>query len=300
MKVIQTDNQIELKSSGLGQALFGAILLVVGIVMAVALHGSTGDGGKPTPIWVTLMGVAFAIIGILVAVFAKNRSVLIQKGANTTVTAKRLLGGSPQQQSVPTANIVAVRLSTYIDNAGNTGSMNRAGGISSGDPNNSRRSVLSLILNNNDIIEAGSSGSNSGFSVNGLNISSLIMKAPLSKEANQVASFLGVPLQADDTSSIAGAVQSVKTTFQHDSPAMPTATPAVTAPGTAAAPPAQASSFAPTAPTPAAPTPAAPSTTPATPPAPVAPPAGNMATPEAQAQQSSPATPPPPPDNPQQ
>lgn len=262
MKVIQSGDQLELRSSGIGQLLIGIIFTVIGIGLTILLLTTPSDNGKKAPLWSVLIGLVFIIAGILAAIFAKNRSVVMRKGGDTTVTAKRLFGGAPQQQSVPTASIVAVRLSTYIDNTGNTSSNG-----SMGNPQNSRRSVLSLVLNNNDIIEAGSSGGKGGFSINGLNVSSLIMKAPLSKEANETANFLGVPLQADDTSSIAGAVRSVKAAFENGQPAQP---------------PAQTTSFNPNPAAPAAPVP--------TPQAPVPPPQ-----PAQQPQATQPA---PPPENP--
>lgn len=214
MKITQTDSQIQLKSSGIGQLLTGLFMVIVGIGLTIVLLASPGDNGKKAPAWTIVLGIAFVIFGVLMAVFSKNRTVTVQKGGDTTVNAKRMLGGSPQQQSVPTANIVAVRLSTYMQNTSNT---DGSGGFSNSG-SSSRRSILSLVLNNNDLIEVGGSGGGTGgFSVNGINVSSLITKAPLSKEANQVATFLGVPLQADDTSSIASTIKSIGTAFHQES-----------------------------------------------------------------------------------
>lgn len=198
MKIIQTNDQMEIKSSGFGQLALGIILALGGIGTAVVVLG-----GKKAPIWAALIGLGMVIIGILTALFAKNRKAILQLGGNVTVTDKRVIGGGVQQQSVPISSVVAVRLSTYLENTGNYNDGNRS---------TSRRSVLGLLLSDNDIIQLGSSGGG-GFTVNGLNVSSMIMKAPLSKEANQIAAFLGVPLQADDSSSIAGAVQSLKSAF---------------------------------------------------------------------------------------
>jgi hypothetical protein len=215
MKITQTDTQIELRSSGLGQLVIGIVTILVGIGVIIVLLGSSSDNGKKAPAWSVLIGIFFIIFGVLMALFAKNRTVTVRKGGDTSVSAKRVLGSNPQQQTVPTANIVAVRLSTYMEN--NNGSNGGSGGISGGD-SSSRRSVLSLVLNNNDLIEVGGSGGGmGGFNINGINVSSLITKAPLSKEANQVATFLGVPLQADDTSSIAGAIKSIGTAFHQES-----------------------------------------------------------------------------------
>ncbi len=208
MKITQTDTQLEIKSNGVGQMIIGLIMVIGGIATAIFLPGATDDRGQQMPGWIALIGAAVAVAGIAFIFFAKTRKVTIQRSGNTTITAKRVIGGGSQAQTIPTATIVAVRLSTYIESTSDPD-----GGISGGNPTSSRRSLLSLVLNNNDLVELGNSGGNGSFSINGLNVSGLISKAPLSKEANQIATFLGVPLQADDTSSIAGAVRSVKAAF---------------------------------------------------------------------------------------
>jgi hypothetical protein len=233
MKITQTDSQIELKNSGIGQAFLGLVFIVSGVGVSLITRSPDADG-KKAPFWVLLIGIAVVIGGIAMIIFAKNRSVTIRKGGDTTVNTKRLIGGGPQQATIPTANIVAVRLSTYLDN----NSVNDGNGGIGSSNQNSRRSTLSLVLNNNDLVELGSSGQG-GLNINGLNVSSLISKAPLSKEADQVARFLGVPLQADDSSSIAGAVKSLKTAFSQDPEPSPSAQTPTFSPGQApqAAPP---------------------------------------------------------------
>lgn len=242
--------------------------------MATTLHNAVGTDGKKAPVWAMFIGIGVILVGAAMMFFAKNRSVTIQKGGNTTVSAKRVIGlGAPQQQTVPTANIVAVRLSTYVDRSGDT---------VGGNPSNSRRSVLSLVLNNNDLIEVGGSGGG-GISFNGLNVSSLILKAPLSKEANAAANFLGVPLQADDTSTIAGAVKSLKAAFEQGS----------TAPPQQPRQPVQPTPFNPT-PPPAPTQPVPPAPPAATPPPPVSPmPPAPAAPPQPPAAPSSQVPPPP-------
>jgi hypothetical protein len=217
MKIIQTDNQIELKSSGISQLIVGVILILAGVAMAIFLPGSTDSNGNKMPVWIALIGIALAIGGLAAVIFAKNRYINIQRGGNTIIQAKRMIGGSTQTQTIPTSNIVAVRLSTYLERNNQAGDPN----FNNGNRSMSRRSVLALVLNNNDLVQV-SQSSSGGLSFNGLSLTGLITKAPLSKEANQVASFLGVPLQADDTSSIAGAVNSIKATFGQNEPQQPT------------------------------------------------------------------------------
>lgn len=210
MKITQTNDQIEIKSGGAGQIIIGGLFIAAGIAAVIAVL--IGAFGKDTPPWIALIGLVFAVFGGIALKTAQNRVITIQQGGDTTVNSKRLIGGKTAQQSFPTSSIVAVRLDTYMDSTGNTNMNNNT----SGSPSSSRRSELALLLNNNDLIQIGSASGNSGFSVNGMNLSSLIQKAPLSKEANQISTFLNVPLQADDNSSIAGAVQSVVKAFRHE------------------------------------------------------------------------------------
>lgn len=270
MKLTQTDNQIEVKNNGIGQLLIGAVFFVAGIAVTALILSSHSSDGKKAPIWVVLFGLLFCVIGVFIAFMAQNRRTTIQKGSNVTVWAKRLLIGAPQEQSVPTSSVVAVRLTTSADYSA----------AQDGDTTNQRRSVLSLVLTNNDLIEVGSAGTKNMISINGMNVSNLISKAPLSKEANQLASFLGVPLQASDTSTIPGMVQSVKSAFQNDgsngsgpvSPPTQTASfnPAAAVPPNTPAPQPQ-PPVSPVAPTPAAPAPPQPPQAPAPPAPPAAP-----------------------------
>jgi hypothetical protein len=224
MKITQTDNQIVIKQGGVTQLIGGITFIVIGIGLAIAIGGGlvkSSNGQKPSPL-IALFGVVFAVIGVLVFLTAKNRTIVIEKGGNTTVDAKKLIGGKDVNQSFPTTSIIAVRLNTYMDSTSSTG-MNNSG-VSFGNNNNSqRRSTLSLLLNNNDMVELGSSGSSgSGLNINGMNVGSLISKAPLSKEAGQISTFLGVPLQADDNSSIAGAIHSAVDMFKQAKNGQPT------------------------------------------------------------------------------
>lgn len=149
MKFTQTDTQIELKSNGLGQLIAGLVFLVAGIVLMFVLLAIPSDNGKKAPLWSVLFGLVFAAIGAMVTFTAQNRTTTIVRGGNATIRAKRLLGGNPEEQSVPTANIVAVRLSTRADYSA----------AANDDTMNQRRSVLALVLANNDLIEVGSAGS---------------------------------------------------------------------------------------------------------------------------------------------
>lgn len=224
MKIIQTNNQIEIKTGAVGQVITGILAIGGGVVFSGAVL--SGVVGKNTPAWIAVFGLVGLVVGGLILKFADTRKVTIQTGGDTTITAKRVVGGKTANQTFPTASIVAVRLSTYVDYSSNN-SDNSGSSFNTSGPGQ-RRSNLSLLLGNNDLVELGTSGGGGGVSINGMNVSSLIQKAPLSKEANQIATFLHVPLQADDNSSVAGAVQSVVKAFRHETEAdQPQTTPSL-------------------------------------------------------------------------
>jgi hypothetical protein len=212
-----------------------------------------GDNGKKAPIWMALIGLVFVVGGLIALFKANSRTTTIEKGADTTVQSKGLFGGSAQQ-SFPTANVTAVRLSTSL-------AANNANNSNSG---SQRNSVLQLVLNDNSLVDLGSAGGGS-FTFNGMNVGSLITKAPLSKEADQLSAFLNVPLQANDSSTIAGAVQSLKSVLQPDAqnPAAPPTqtppTPFTPTPQVTQVPPAPAAPPPPPPPAPAPSLPTAPS-----------------------------------------
>lgn len=205
--------------------------MLVGIALAGVVLG--GFAGENTPMWLALIGVGLVGIGILMVVTARDKVTTIEKGGQLTIQAKKIIGGATTQTTVPTADIVAVRLSTYIDRTG-------SGSTGSGKPGSQKRSTLYLVLKNNDTVELGTStAAMSSFGVNGVDVTNLISKAPLSKEADQVATFLGIPLQADDTSSVTGAIKAVKDALlgEEEAPSTPGAVEAANSQTAAPLPP---------------------------------------------------------------
>ncbi len=206
MKIYQTDTQIEIKTNGLSQAILGVAVAIIGIILAVSVLAGvakTGDGAT-SPAWLSLIGLAVLIVGGLLAFFSKNRDVILQKGGISSVNSKRVFGGQSKTESFDTVRVTAVNLSTYFANTNssdNSSSMNRQ-----------RRSALSLILNDDSRVEIANSSS-SDFSFNGISLTDLIAKAPLGKEANQIAVFLGVPLQSADTTNPIALIKSVASAF---------------------------------------------------------------------------------------
>lgn len=205
MKIINTNNQLEIKQSGMMQVIIGFVVIVVGVGLLI-FSITSGKPGQPFPIAPLAIGAVAVIIGGLIVGFAKNRHFILRLGGDTTVESKRIIGGSQTAQSFPTTTIVGVRLYTTASQTTDSTFNN-----SSNTPlsvSNNRKSVLSLLLSNNDVVEIGSASGTSG------GIGAVISHAPLSKEANEIANFLGLPLDAQDSSSLIGAVNTIKDTVQ--------------------------------------------------------------------------------------
>jgi len=217
MKFIQTDTQTEIRMGASTQLIVSIIFIIVGAAISIGglhlpnnSHGQTAtaaNGSTTTtsahagPILIGF-GLVFFIVGVLTALNAKSERTLIVKGGNTTVTTRRLLGGATVSQSFPTASIKTVRLNSYIS------------GTNTGPTNGGRQSNISLVLVDNTIVDVATKAGN-GFKVNGLSLSSLIGKPPLTNEANQLSQFLGVPLESADMSSIAGMINTVRNAWEN-------------------------------------------------------------------------------------
>jgi len=206
MKINQTETQLELKTSGLIQIIASIILIVVGIAVSISvLIGVFKDAdGKSLPIYWSLVGLVMLLAGGFASYSSKNRQIILKKDGTSTVSTKRIIGGKTQETTFETSRVVAINLSTHF-------TMNSTDSNSNSNSSSQRRSELSLVLDDNSLISVASSGgSNGGFS---FSMSNLIMKAPLSKEANQIATYLGVPLQSSGMSDPVSDIKSMVDAF---------------------------------------------------------------------------------------
>jgi hypothetical protein len=207
MKLQQTNTQLEIKSSAYSQAIIGTIFLVGGLVAAslIAAGVFKDSAGKSLPIWLAAVGLVASIIGFFVVRSSKNKTVLLNRGGTSSVELKRIFGGKTENTTFETSRIKAVKLQTYLDSNQDSDGHNRT----------TRRSTLSLVLDNNDEIQLADEASKGGsFSINSIDVSSLISKAPLGKEAGQIADYLQVELQSVDMSNPAQAVKAVMDAFK--------------------------------------------------------------------------------------
>jgi len=94
MKISQTDNLIEVKTSGRLRAIIGVVLTVIGVVLVVYLLASGAS-----PVWMPLIGIVVLIFGGLMAFLAKNRDIVLQRGGTSSISAKRVFWGQSQTQT---------------------------------------------------------------------------------------------------------------------------------------------------------------------------------------------------------
>jgi hypothetical protein len=214
MKIITTNNQMEIKTGAATQVILGIISLTVGVALAIFIFSGAGDAssGKTVPQAWGIIGVVFAVVGILTFLTAKNRRITMIKGDQTTVFDKKLVGGKSEQQSFPTSDISAVELNTVTEMNMTTTQDNT--------PSSNLKSSLALVLKDNTriMVDNAAKSANSA-SINGLDAGGMIQKAPLSKEANQIADFLKVPLNPDGrATSISQAVKQTADALKDKTP----------------------------------------------------------------------------------
>lgn len=174
-----------------------SFFLAGGFLIILPFLGWTSDNGEPVPKWASIIGLVFAAVGIVAVLYAKKKVITLLKNGESNITETRIIGGGVQSQSFQVSDVVAVNLSTRNEYVSSSDGNRSGGGMQ-------RISDLHLLLNNNSTIEITSSSGQGGLSLNGINMTSLIKKAPLANEAEQIAGFLGVPIKYEDSSSLQG------------------------------------------------------------------------------------------------
>jgi hypothetical protein len=183
MKLIPISNdQLEIKESGVGSIIFGTAFAVIGMGVGILPFVS-----KSIEWWTFLVGLVFLGFGIFFALNATNRHIVLRRGGLSEITEKKIIGGKGATGSFPADQIISVRLDT------NTQYDRGADGRSQ------RRRVSTLYVHlkdNSEVALAADSSGTGGLSVNGINLSSF-GKAPLMNEAQQIADFFNVPLNTE-------------------------------------------------------------------------------------------------------
>lgn len=207
MKLQTSTDQVTLTQSGIGSIIAAIILTVCGLALAI------GTVIAKSPIYIPLIGVALIAFGIFAGWTAQSTTTILRKNSPSSTISKRLIGGATNSHDFDASKTVRVELITQAlnDNA-NSGTNQQQ----------SRRSILKLVLDDNTEVILGEATRNSGATVNGIGVSNFLTP-PLQKEAQAVADFLGVPLNAADMSNPITAIQSL---MHHDNaPAQPTVQP---------------------------------------------------------------------------
>lgn len=198
---------------GAGSALFmGFLLSLIGIGLTAAFLGAEQK-------WPALFGLVFVASGFFLLASASKRTIVFQKDGNTTVTDKRILFGAPKIQTFPTSSISRVSLESHTEY------QNRSVNDTAGNFNRTVAEpvlvgTLSIVLNDGSSIAIDTASRNQsmgggGFTFNGIPIGGIIStiksftgKPPLTKEAEKLAGFLGVPFNSEgSTGNIIGDIQ---------------------------------------------------------------------------------------------
>jgi hypothetical protein len=179
MKIQTQANQLVVSNSGLSTIVAGVIATLVGLgIVGVALATKPGEG---------ILGLIFLLVGAFFLFLARSTRVTLQSGGESEIRVKRVFFGAPKVESFATSDIAAVELLSGMDISQQNGSQ--------------RTSTIYLVMKNGTKFELGEKGQSGGFAVNGINLAGF-GKAPLTDQANQIASFLQVPMQGSDFSNM--------------------------------------------------------------------------------------------------
>lgn len=191
MKIKQTQDTLTIENSGVGSLVFGAIFFIIGAVM-VFIFGSVLGSASGASVIFLVVGSVFGLMGIAKFLFASSLKVSMQKGAMTIVAKRRLFGGATTTKSFPTSDIQAVDVEIMY-----TSNPMDSNDLISGN-RSEPQSALSLVFRDNSSMKIGSRMGKSGiFALFGG--SGISGGTPFSKEADQIANFLGVKVTNKDS-----------------------------------------------------------------------------------------------------
>ena len=185
MKYRQTANEAMLSTRRAPQIAASLVGIAAGIVIIV-----TGKMAQ-TP---ALFGAVFIVAGIISGLVPRGQRTTIVKGGEITIMSRALIGGS-KMRSFQTNSIVGLLLDAYTSR------------MVDGQAEASRRSTLYALFADHTVEDIAHEGE-SKLTVNGINISSIFGRPPLTKEAEQLSQFLGVELIQNDSTSIPNAINS--------------------------------------------------------------------------------------------
>lgn len=187
MKIRQTFDQLVIDNSLLMPVATGVILGLGGI--AVAILGFLNHVW-----WLPLAGLVLLVIGALLVTFSKNTRIVLARYGDCSITAKSLFRQA-RSHAFALADITAVQLQSsqtqHLTKAAD-GSQRYETEV---------KSTVYLKTADARMLQIGSKTRN--LNIGGM-LGALIQSLPLKAEAQQIADFIGVPLQVSDTMSLGG------------------------------------------------------------------------------------------------
>jgi hypothetical protein len=208
MKIIEINSdELQINSNGVGTLIGGLLFAAVGVGL-----GSWGFITQlATNRWISVgIGAVFLLGGVAIFLSAASRRVTLRHTGTSEVTTTKLITKKADSITFTTEQIASINFETHTEYDRTTDR--------DGDTRETQRRVSSvkvLLKDTTEIMLATSQGGNSGFSINGMNLSQF-SRAPLYDEATRIASFYNVPLNTNMRTQdpIAGLAQVVSTVKQ--------------------------------------------------------------------------------------
>lgn len=173
------ENQLEFQQGPAAQ-LVGAIAFIIFGLGAVVVGLRTEDSS----IWVIVIGAIFALIGAFIIFRATKTEVTLRNNGVSVKKITTILTKKSLSEEFNSDQVEKVVLESSV----------RLVRDSDGDSRRERTSILYVNLNDSRQVVLATKSSSGGFSVNNIDLSSF-GSAPLSKEAEQMATFFNVPLE---------------------------------------------------------------------------------------------------------
>lgn len=198
---ITSNNQLEIRENSVSQILPSVAFIGLGLTAVYA--GLRAEEGGTMFI---ILGSVFALVGALVAFKATKTEIILRNNSISTKRTSTIITKKESIEEFAPEQIQSVALESSTSHIRS----------SDGGSRRERASILYLNLDDNRqvILMTKKSGA---FSVNGIDVSSF-GKAPLSKEAQQIADFFGKPLENRNNGipSIGNIIKNVRDNINQD------------------------------------------------------------------------------------
>ncbi|MDN5925334.1 MAG: hypothetical protein L0H70_10110 [Xanthomonadales bacterium] len=185
MKIREQAEQLVIDNSLVMPVIAGGILALGGLVI-----GFLGVVNKPH--WLLALGAALLVIGGLVIFFCKSTHIVLAKSGDSSITSKSLFGKA-KAQTFSLADVTSVQLMSS--------QRQRLTKTADGDSRYETEVKSSLFLQTRDARRIAIGSKTRKLNVGGM-LGALIQSMPLKKEAAQIAQFIGVLVETNETTSL--------------------------------------------------------------------------------------------------